>query len=219
MELNKLHILQRKSCAIRHRKAVTRNCFGVSGKAKDLTCAASGDDQRLAADQNITSVDHIDHGQSGEASVLDDDRSNKAFIVAVDLLGVLHQRVVQRLHFEEARFVRGENRTWIRVPSERSLCDVTIFRPRPGNAPVIEMQNFLRHLMHEEIHHILVSQKVRAFDRIPGVQFEAVAFILTHDSGRATLCRHGMSAHQLEFGNQSDIQFPFALLCGFKRGA
>ena len=73
--------------------------------------------------------------------------------------------------------------------------DVTFFRSRPGNSPMIEMQNFLWHLMHKEIHHILVSQKVRTFDRIPGVQFKTVAFILAHDSSGAALSRHGMRTH------------------------
>ena len=121
---------------------------------------------------------------------------------------VFEQSVVERLHLEKAGLVLGQHGARIAVAAEWPLRDAAVFAARPGYSPVIQLQYFRRHGADEQIHDILIRQKIASFDGIPGMKLDAVAILRPHHRGRAAFGCDRMGAHQLVFGNDGNIHFP-----------
>ena len=62
---------------------------------------------------------------------------------------------------------------------------------------MLQLDHLPRRLLHKRLHDILVGQEIGAEDGIPGVRIEAV--VVTHDRCRATLSRHRVATHRIDF--------------------
>ena len=207
MELEELHVLERQAGPERHRHPVAGHRRGVGGEAVERAAAARGDEQRLAGEQDRLAARRVDPDQPREAPLLDEDLVHEQLVVAREA-AVLEQRVVQGLHLEEAGLVGGERRPRVGVAAERSLIDPAVGVPRPGDAPVVELPDLLRHLLDEAADDVLVGQEVGALDRVPGVQLEAVSLVGPEDRRGAALGADRVRAHQLHLGDDADVDLP-----------
>jgi hypothetical protein len=77
--------------------------------------------------------------------------------------------------------------------------------PRPGNTPVVELYNLVGHLVDKTVNHVLVGQKIAAFDGIPGMELKAVAFLRTEHRRRAALRANRVGTHELNLRNETDV--------------
>ena len=84
---------------------------------------------------------------------------------------------------------------------------------------MFEEPNLVRYGCDEALDHILVGEKIRAFDRVPGMQFEAVALLGPHHRRRPALGADRVRAHQLHFGNQPDVEAALAPMAQLDGGA
>ncbi len=205
MELEELHVFQGDAGTVGQRHAITGDRLGVGGEPVQGAAAAAGDDQGLAAQDLELPRSHVDGREPAEGVVLDQDRGDEVFVV------VLHARktvdgVVQRLHFEEPGLVLRQHRARVAVPPEGALGDTAVGTAGPGNAPMVQLEDFARDGVDEEVHHVLVGQEIASQDRVPGVQLQAVAILGTQHGGGAPFRGYGMRPHQLVFGNESDIE-------------
>ncbi len=141
-------------------------------------------------------------------------RGDKIFVIVLDVV-VLCEGVVQRLHFEKTGFVCGQHGARIAVAAKGPLGDAAVFAARPGDAPVVELQDFRGHGVDKQVDHVLIGEKIAAFDRVPGVQFETVAVFGTHHGGGAAFGCDGVGAHHLVFGDHGNVQFALGQARGF----
>ena len=91
------------------------------------------------------------------------------------------------------------------MAAEGPLLDPAVRVARPGDAPVIELEDLLRHGVHEAVDHVLVGQEVGALDRVPGVQLEGVALLRPQHGGRAPFGADRVGAHELHLGDDPDV--------------
>ena len=91
------------------------------------------------------------------------------------------------------------------MAAEWPLHDAPILAARPRHSPVLKQADLIGRGPHKPVHHILVGKKIGSLYRVPGVQFEAVAFLGTHDGGRAALGADGMGTHHLHLRHETDV--------------
>jgi len=80
---------------------------GISSEPVHAAGAACGYNQGLALYDEKFTAGQVPDGDAAENIVLNQYRMDIAFIISNDV-GVFLQRVIQRLHLEEARFISGE---------------------------------------------------------------------------------------------------------------
>src|SRR4030042_6046410 len=142
MELHELHILERYPGSVSHSHTIAGSCEGIGGKIVHATGSAGGYDQRFAPYQEKFSGSEVPDSYALKYTVLYHNGGGIAFIVSGDL-GELLKNIVQGVHLEEACFVLGEDCSVEAVSAEGPLVDTSVGPSRPGDAPVVELYDFL----------------------------------------------------------------------------
>ena len=104
----------------------------------------------------------------------------------------------------ETGFVSSEPSTLDLHASERAHIDVAIRGTAPRASPVFKLGQLDRCLLDEVLDDILLAEPVAAAHGVVEVIVETVVRAL--DTRRTTLGRHGVAAHRVDLGDQSDFQ-------------
>jgi len=210
MELKKLHVLEGQAGAIGQGHAVAGDGLGIGGETVERAAAAGADDQGLAADEGELAGGHVHRRQAAELSALDQDGGDEEFVIVGGVV-VLEQGVIEGLQLEKAGLVGRQHGAGVAVAAEGALGDAAVVAAGPGDAPVVELEDFAGHGVDKEVHHILIGEEIAPLDRIPGVQLEAVAILGAHHRGGAALGRDRMGAHHLVLGDHRDVDLALGL--------
>ena len=198
MKLEELRVLQCQPGAVGNGLAVAGYGLRIGRETVKVSQPAGGNQERLAPQDVKLARGQIVEREPGEPPAFEKQGSHEAFVVALEIL-VLEERVVERLHLEEARLVSRHAGPSKGMAAERPLHDSSILAARPGASPVFKQADFVRRAFHEAVHHVLVGEEIRTLYGVPGVQLQAVALFGAHHCGRAAFRAHRMRAHDLYF--------------------
>ncbi|OPZ76564.1 MAG: hypothetical protein BWY77_01874 [bacterium ADurb.Bin431] len=210
MELEELHVLEGQAGAVGQGHAVAGDRLRVGGETVEGAAAAGADDQGLAADEGELAGGHVHRRQAAELAFGGENGGDEELVVVGGVV-VLEQGVIEGLQLEKAGLVGGEDRAGIAVAAEGALGDAAVLAAGPGNAPVVELEDFAGHGVDKAVHHILIGEKVAPLDGIPGVQLEAVAILGAHHRGGAALGRDRVGAHHLVLGDHRNVDLALGL--------
>ncbi len=217
MELQKLRIFQSQAGAVGNGLSVAGDGLRVGGEAVEVSQSAGGNQKRLPSQNLELAGGQIVDRETREPIAIEEQGRDETLVVAGEVV-VLEKRVVEGLHLKKAGLVRGHAGARIRMAAERALHDAAILAARPRHSPVFKEADFIGRSPHKAIDHVLVGKEIRALDRVPGVELKAVAFLGTHDGGRATLGADRMRAHDLHLRDKADVRRAPASYADFHRG-
>ena len=100
----------------------------------------------------------------------------------------------------EAGLVGGEPGAFDLHAAERPHRDAAVGFAAPGTAPVLQLQQFQRRGVDEQLDGILVAEPVAAGDGV--VEMVVQAVVVLDDAGRAAFGGHGVAAHRIDLGDQ-----------------
>src|SRR4051794_20099335 len=173
--LDHLHVHQRRAEAEGLRHAVARADERVRGWLEALAGATGGEDRRLGAEQLHRAVlDVARHSADALALVVLGERGDEPLLVAVDLLVVLHQLLVEHVQQGLARDVGHVVGTGGGGAAEGPGAELALGVAVEGHALVLELEHLARRLAAHDLDGVLIAEVVGALDgvervRLPGV--------------------------------------------------
>ena len=212
--LDHLHVHQLGADPVGHRDPVAGADQGVGRRLPDLAVAAAGEDHRLRLEQLHRAVGDVarDH-PAALAALVHRQRGGEPLLVAGDLLGVLHQLLVEDVHDRLAGDVGDVVGAGRGGAAEGAGAELALLVAVEGDAEVLEVEDLLRRLAAHDLDRVLVAQVVGALDRVEGVRLPGVAGV----EGRVdpALGRIGMRADGVDLADDPDRD---ALLGGRQGG-
>ena len=174
--LDHLHVHQLRAGAVGHRDPVAGADQRVGGRLPDLAVAAAGEDHRLGAEQLHRAVGDV-AGDDAAALALLVHRQRRAepLLVAGDLLGVLHQLLVEHVHDRLAGDVGDVVGAGRGGAAEGAGAELALLVAVEGDAEVLEVEDLLRRLAAHDLDRVLVAEVVGALDRVECVRLPGVA--------------------------------------------
>ena len=158
-----------------HRDPVAGADQRVRGRPPDLAVAAGGEDHVLRLEQLHAAVaDVARDGADALALVVDRERGGEVLLVAVDLLGVLHELLVEHVHDRLAGDVGDVVGARRGGAAEGARAEVAALVAVEGDAQVLEVDDLLRRLAAHDLDRVLVAEVVGALDRVEGVRLPRV---------------------------------------------
>ena len=176
--LDHLHVHQLRPDAVGLGDPVAGADQGVGGRLPDLAVAAAGEDHGLGAEQLHRAVaDVAADGADAVALVIDGQRGREVLLVAGDVVGVLHQLLVEDVHDRLAGDVGDVVGAGGRGAAEGARAELALLVAVEGDPEVLEVQQLLRRLLAHDLDRVLVGQVVRALDGVEGVGLPAVVLL------------------------------------------
>ena len=213
--LDHLHVHQLRAGPVGHRDAVAGADQGVGGRMPDLAVAAGGEDHALGLEELHRAVEDVaGDGADALALVVDRELGREPLLVAVDLLGVLHQLLVEDVHDRLAGDVGHVVGAGHGGAAEGAGAELALLVAVEGDADVLEVEQLLGGLAAHHLDRVLVAEVVGALDRVVGVRLPGVV-----DRERCVdpaLGRIRMRADGVDLADDSDRN---ALLRGCQRCA
>ena len=201
--LDHLHVHQRRAGAVGHRDPVAGADQRVGRRLPDLPVAAGGEDHALRLEELGRAVlDVAGDGADAATLVVDREVGREPLLVAVDLLGVLHELLVEHVHDRLAGDVGDVVGPCLRSAAEGAGPELALLVAVEGDADVLEVQELVRSLAAHHLDRVLVAQVVGALDRVERVGLPRVVDV----EGRvdAALRRIRMRADGMDLADDSD---------------
>ena len=174
--LDHLHVHQLGADPVGHRDPVAGADQGVGGRLPDLAVAAAGEDHRLRLEELHRAVGDVAGDDAAALAVLvDRQRRAEPLLVAGDLLGVLHQLLVEHVHDRLAGDVGDVVGAGGGGAAEGAGAELALLVAVEGDAEVLEVEDLLRRLAGHDFDRVLVAEVVGALDRVEGVRLPGVA--------------------------------------------
>ena len=176
--LDHLHVHQLRPGPVGHGDAVAGADQGVGGRVPDLPVAAGREDHRLGAEElhrAVADVAVTAPTQLPSSSIASAGR--EPLLVAGDLLGVLHELLVEDVHDRLAGDVGDVVGAGRRGAAEGAGAELALLVAVEGDAEVLEVQQLLRRLAAHDLDRVLVGEVVGALDRVEGVRLPAVVLV------------------------------------------
>src|SRR5215831_12617543 len=95
---------------------------------------------------------------------------------------------------------------------ERTNGDTAIPLTVPGTTPMLQPHQFLRCLLDENLHGVLIRKPITTGDCVIGMLVQAV--VRADDTRGSALCGDGVAPHRINLGNNCDTQVGI----GFRHG-
>src|SRR5215218_2739944 len=151
---------------------------------------------------------------SSPPALLADQRAADTLLMAGDLLGVLHQLLVEHVHARLAGDVGDVVGAGGGGAAEGAGAELAFLVAVEGDAEVLEVEDFLRRLAGHDFDRVLVGEVVGALDRVEGVGLPGVAGVQRRVD--AALGGVGMGADRVDLADDPDR---YAFLSGGEGGA
>ena len=203
VELDELHVLQRRTGAVGQRHSVAGADGAIGGEGEDSTAAAGGEDDGLGRDEMELACADFKGNDTPGFAIVDDYGGDEPFVVTLDG-GVLEGGLKKGVQHVEARLIGGEDGALDTHAAEGANGDVAVRVAAPGAAPVLHLDDLGGGVLNEELDGILVGEVVRAADGVGGVQFKVV--VITKDGGCAAFGGDGVTADGVDLGYDGDVE-------------
>jgi hypothetical protein len=198
--LDHLHVHQRRADAVALRDAVAGADERVGGGLEALAGAAGGLDGGLRGEHVHRAVADVagDRAAALAVAVLHQP-GDEPLLVAVDLLVVLHQLLVEHVQERLAGDVGHVVGAGRRGAAERARAEVAGLVAVEGDARVLEPEDLARGLAAHDLDRVLIAQVVGALDRVERVRLPGVVGVERRvDAARR---RVGVRAHRVHLGH------------------
>src|SRR3954453_1201551 len=201
--LDHLHVHQLGAGPVGHRDAVAGADQRVSGRPPDLAVATGGEDHRLRLEELHLPVGDVAGDDAAALAVLvEGERAAEPLLVAGDLLGVLHQLLVEDVHDRLAGDVGDVVGAGGGGAAEGAGAELSLLVAVEGDAEVLEVEDFLRRLPGHDFDRVLVAQVVGALDRVERVGLPGVARVQRRVD--AALGGVGVGADRVDLADDPD---------------
>ena len=214
MELDELHVLERRAGPVGQGHAVAGADGAVGGEGEYLATATGGEYDGLGLDEVELARADLEGEDAPGFAIVDDYGGDEPFVVPLDGW-VLEGGLEEGVQHVEARLVGGEDGALDAHAAEGSDGDVAVGVAAPGTAPVLHLDELVGGFLNEELDGILVGEVVRAADGVGGVQFKAV--VVAEDGGCAAFGGDGVTAYGVDLGYDGDVQRLTGGLGGVRR--
>ncbi len=212
--LDHLHVHQRRPDAVGLCDPVAGADQRVGGRLPDLPVATRGEDHGLGAEVGHRSVPDVSADRADAvAVVIHREAGREVLLVAGDVLGVLHELLVEDVHDRLARDVRDVVGACGRGASEGAGAELALLVAVEGDAEVLEVKELLRRGPAHDLDRVLVGEVVRPLDGVEGVRLPAV--VLLERGVDAALSSVGVRADGVDLADDAHGD---ALLRSGKRG-
>src|SRR5208337_5051617 len=104
MKLEEFRIFQGQTRAVGNGLSIPSDGLRVGGEAVEVPQPSGSNEQGLGAQDHKLAGWRVVYGKTGEASAVEQQRRNKALVVALEVVE-LQESVIQGLHFEEASLI------------------------------------------------------------------------------------------------------------------
>ena len=198
MVLHELHVLERRTGAIRERHPVAGLDRGIGREREHLPAPAGAEDHRARRDRLDAARHDVERDDTLHAPIVHEEPGDEPFVVADDA-GVLERGLEEGVEHVEAGLVGGKPRALLLHAAERPHGNAAVGLAAPRAAPVLEPQQLLRRFLDERFDGVLVAQPVAAGNGVVDVLVEAV--VGTDRAGGTALGGDGMAPHRVYLGN------------------
>src|SRR3954469_9171223 len=201
--LDHLHVHQRGADAVGLRDAVAGADERVRGRLEALAGATGGVDRRLGGEQLEPAVADVARDRpAARAVVVLAERGDEPLLVAVDLVVVPHQLLVE--HVEQG--LAGDAGEVVgprgRRAAERARAEVPVGRAVERHSLVLEPQHLARGFPAHDLDRVLVAEEVRALDGVERVRLPRV--VRVERGVDATGRRVGVRADRVDLAQDGD---------------
>src|SRR3990172_4521003 len=204
MVLNHFHVFQRYPCTVGQRHSVPGLYPAVSCELVNPPASTCGNYHRLCQYGHEFPCSKLDRSYSLHLPSIDKEGGDEPFVVAVNA-GKLQARLEERVQKVKANLVCGEYSSLDRHPPESSDADASVRVPAEGTSPVFQANGFTGRFSDEELHSVLVCEKVASFDGVVGVGVKAV--VVSQDRGHSSLCGDCVASHWVDLRDYGNVQF------------
>jgi hypothetical protein len=169
----------------------------------DLAVPAGGEDHGLGAEVVHRPVLDVPADRShAVALVVESEAGREVLLVAGDVLGVLHELLVEDVHDRLAGDVGDVVGAGRGGPAEGPRSELALLVAVEGHSEVLEVEQLLRRRFAHDLDGVLVRQVVRALDGVEGVRLPAV--VLLKRGVDATLRGIGVGADGVDLADDPD---------------
>jgi hypothetical protein len=173
--LDHLHVHQLRPDPVGHRDPVAGADQGVGGRLPDHAVAAGAEDHRLRLEQLHRAVGDVAGDDAAALAVLVHGQgAAEPLLVAGDLLGVLHQLLVEHVHDRLAGDVGDVVGAGGGGAAEGAGAELALLVAVEGDTEVLKVEDFLRRLSGHDFDRVLVAEVVGALNRVEGVGLPGV---------------------------------------------
>ena len=189
----------------RQAHAVAGGRVGVGGGAVDAPGTTGREDDGLGADRLDRPVDHVvGHDAAAGAVVVTHELGDEVLLVRRDVH--FDADGPERVQDHQAGDVGGEARAREAGAAERALRDLARgLVPAEDRAPVLELDDLAGRVFTQDRDGVLVTDVVRALDRVKGVILGIVIRFVPERGVDATLSSTRVAAHRVDLGHKGDI--------------
>jgi hypothetical protein len=209
MELEELHVLQRKAAPEDHPQAVAGEGVRVGGGLEDLAGTAGGEHDRLGLEHVDLAGGQLvgDHAGGDRAVVCLGETDVQHVVLVVELDAVPDAVLIERLQDHVAGAVRrvagpAHRRLAVLagVPAEPALVDLAFRGPVERQAHLLQVEDGVDGLPAHDLRRVLVDQVVTTLDGVEGVPLPVVFLDVGQRGAHAALRRPGVRAGGIELG-------------------
>ena len=176
--LDHLHVHQLRPDAVGLGDSVTGADQGVRRRMPDLAVAPGRQDHRLRPEVLHRAVADVPADRADAvAVVVEGEAGREPLLVAGDVLGELHELLVEDMHDRLARDVRDVVGARGRGPAEGAGAELALLVAMEGHPKVLEVEQLVRRRLAHDLDRVLVGQVVRALDGVEGVRLPAVVLL------------------------------------------
>src|SRR3972149_12223333 len=167
MVLDHLHVFQRYPRTVGQRHSVPGLYPAVSCELVNPPTPACGNYHCLCQYGHEFPCMNFNRSSSLHLPSIDKEGGDEPFVVAVNA-GKLQARLEERVQKVKADLVCGEESSLDRHSSEGTDADAPVRVPAERTAPVFQANGFTRRFSDEELHSVLVCEKVPSLARVVG---------------------------------------------------
>ena len=201
VELDELHVHQRRAGAIGQAHAIAGGDEGVGGRLVDATQAAGGQDHRLRGDSLELAAAHLHGDDAAAGAVLHHQRGDEPLLVGGDAgLDQLLPHHVQDGLAGDVAHVAGAGKAGA---AEGPLLQTTVLAAAEHGAHVLQLDDVGRSLLAQHLGGVLVGQVVAALDGIEGVRLPRV--LVAQGGIDPSLGSGGVAAQGVDLGQHGHI--------------
>ena len=215
VELDELHVLQRRAGVVGKRLPVGRVFPAVAGDAERAAHAAGGEHDGLRLEQAEPAAFAVVAERPDHAAAVLQQREDREFRVHVD--SHLDRVILQGPDHLQSGTVTDVRKARIPVAAEIALEDPAVARTVEHGAPRLEFAHAIRRLLCMKLRHAPVVHVLPAAHRVGKVHAPIVAVVDIAERGRhAALRHHGVRFPQQRLRHDTDGS---TTRCGADRGA
>ena len=204
MELDELHVLQRRAGLVGEGVAVAGVLPAVAGDAERAAQAARREDDRLRAEHLEAAALAVVGQRARHAAVVGEQRDDRVLHVHVE--AAVDAVVLERPDHLEAGAVADVRQPRVPVAAEVALQDAAVGRPVEDRAPRLELAHALGRFLGVQLGHAPVVQVLAAAHRVGEVHAPVVAIV---DVGQrrsdAAFGHHGVGLAEQRLAHEPDL--------------